>query len=264
MWPFKKNSLQLKPDAADTRRLFDRFTFARFLTPAEQEALLTLVCAFLDQKRFTSRLTKAFTKYDCQDVAFLACLPILKLGLGCYDDWRSIIFVSGSGRVVQQDVDDSGVVHEYEDDIAGEVLPLGPVVISLEELALSGQGTGYNVVIHEMAHKLDMLDGAFNGCPAYRDHAMPDPQRVAWTKAFSNAWQDFSRLLDGAQGRAAKRGIRVRKGRLPLDDYAGESPEEFFAVCTEEFFERPFHLRRVYPSVYEVLCDYFGLNPYSG
>ncbi len=44
---------------------------------------------------------------------------------------------------------------------------------------------------------------------------------------------------------------------LPLDPYALEAPEEFFAVATECFFERPDHLEAVFPEVYRQLKAFY-------
>jgi len=42
-----------------------------------------------------------------------------------------------------------------------------------------------------------------------------------------------------------------------LDEYAAESPAEFFAVLSEAFFETPERLEHRFPAVYELLCRYY-------
>ena len=37
----------------------------------------------------------------------------------------------------------------------------------------SGQCENYNVVIHEMAYKIDILDGEANGCPSLYRYMAP-------------------------------------------------------------------------------------------
>jgi Mlc titration factor MtfA (ptsG expression regulator) len=42
-----------------------------------------------------------------------------------------------------------------------------------------------------------------------------------------------------------------------LDPYAAESPEEFFAVMSEAFFELPLEVRSALPEVYRQLVAFY-------
>jgi len=135
------------------------------------------------------------------------------------------------------------------------VLQLGPVVLSWEDVKDAGQGRGYNVVIHEMAHKLDARNGEMDGSPP-----LSPENREAWRAAFTHAYNDFcNQVKKASHGRAENE--RQRFARLPLDDYAAESPVEFFAVVCEAFFERPLRLRKEWPAVYACLVDFFKSDP---
>jgi hypothetical protein len=105
---------------------------------------------------------------------------------------------------------------------------------------------GYNVVIHELAHKLDMRNGDANGHPPL--HAgMSD---AAWARDLSGDYGDLSR--------------RVRRGEeTPIDPYGAESAGEFFAVCSEAFFELPHLLRDEYPATYAQLVAFYRQDPTS-
>lgn len=177
-----------------------------------------------------------------------ACLPILNLGMSWYDGWSSIILTPREYRVDNREVDESGVVHEYRDEVSGEVLELGPVIFSLEDI--QNAGGGYNVVIHEMAHKLDGRNGAFDGMPPLPDRA----QAAAWRKSFGGA---FEKLRNAGSGRIKSPLLRR------VDSYAAEDPSEFFAVSCEYFFERPHFLLSVFPEVYARLADFFRQDPAS-
>jgi len=124
------------------------------------------------------------------------------------------------------------------------------VLFSLPDVRESGFGDGYNVVVHEMAHKLDERDGGLDGCP-------PLPRsmsRRAWRAAFGDAYADFQvRVARSSSGRRVG-----RASRLPLDEYAAESPDEFFAVACEAFFDAPQRLEAAYPEVYELLGRFFS------
>jgi len=192
-------------------------------------------------------------------VAAQACLPLLGLGLEWYSDWSTIIVTPREYDVRKRDLDEAGVVHEYDDEFAGEAFDLGPVALSRVDIEASGWGDGYNVVIHEMAHKLDGRDGVFDGCPPL--HRGMD--YGAWRSAFSAAYEDLRSRLDRPAPRRP-RGSRPKGGvrRGPrLDPYAAESPDEFFAVCCEYFYERPALLRSEYPEVFAQLALFFRRDP---
>jgi hypothetical protein len=113
--------------------------------------------------------------------------------------------------------------------MAGEAWGRGPVILSWADVLDAGKKPGHNVVIHEMAHKLDMLNGDANGFPPL--HRRMD--RRVWSQVFSSAWD---RLKEEQRN----------GGELPIDPYALESPAEFFAVASEQFFETPATLARAF------------------
>ena len=118
------------------------------------------------------------------------------------------------------------------------------MILSWADVEAGQERDGYNVVIHELAHKLDMLDGAANGCPPL--HAGMSPQR--WAAVFSAAYDDLCRRVDAHEETA-------------IDPYASESPAEFFAVASESFFERPDLLQADYAELYEQLVAFYRQDP---
>ena len=98
-----------------------------------------------------------------------AALPVLNLGLDWYRGWHSVVLYPDEFRSRFEEVDEAGVVHEVEDWRSGESWTAGPLILSLDDLRWSGRGEGYDVVIHEFAHKLDMLNGDVDGMPALQD-----------------------------------------------------------------------------------------------
>jgi Mlc titration factor MtfA (ptsG expression regulator) len=103
-----------------------------------------------------------------------------------------------------------------------------------------------NVVLHEFAHKLDMLNGVADGLPPL--HVGMD--RAAWKAAFAAAYEGFCDALE--------------RGRDTwLDPYAAEHPSEFFAVVSEAFFEDGAQTRRRYPEVYDQLRLFYRQDPAS-
>jgi Mlc titration factor MtfA (ptsG expression regulator) len=210
---------------------------------------------FLAVKEFVPIGGAAPDGLDEATIAVLACLPIVWLGPAWYDDWTTVLVAPAGFVHSMVDVDGAGVVTEYDDELSGRVTEMGPVLLSLADVRDSGRGDGYNVVIHEMAHKLDGRDGALDGCP-------PLPRsmsRAAWAAAFAAAYGDFL----GRVGRGGRGGRRSRASRLPLDEYAADSPEEFFAVSCEAFFDTPHRLRDAYPEVFGLLTGFFASNAQS-
>jgi len=178
-------------------------------------------------------------------IAALACLPILELGIDCYAGFVSIVVHPDEFVVRNREYDDEdGVVHVGDDVLSGEAWEQGPIVLAWSEVEASGVGSGFNVVVHEFAHKLDLLDGAINGMPPLHRDMRGD----AWVTAFQEAYDDLNRRID-------------RGENTWLDPYAGQDPGEFFAVCSEMFFDVARELRDRYPGIYAQLRAYYRQDP---
>ena len=178
-------------------------------------------------------------------IAALACRPILGLGLDYYENFLSVIVYPEEFLVRNREsVDEAGVVHTRDEVLSGEAWDQGPVILAWQDVNASGRGDGYDVVAHECAHKLDLLDGDMNGCPPLNRGMRAD----AWSKSFQVAYDDLIRRLD--------------RGEEPwLDPYAAEEPAEFFAVCTEMFFDVPVAFLDEYPEIYAQLAAFFRQDP---
>jgi hypothetical protein len=210
--------------------------------PVDQR-LRDLALLFLAEKQFTGAQGLEVTDAMRVSIAAQACLPILELGLDWYAGFTGIVVYPGDFRVQRSEMDEDGVVHEWEDELAGEAMPGGPVVLSWDAAA---HDPAANVVLHEFAHKLDMLNGAADGLPPL--HVGMD--RAAWKAAFAAAYEGFCDALE--------------RGRDTwLDPYAAEHPSEFFAVVSEAFFEDGAQTRRRYPEVYDQLRLFYRQDPAS-
>ncbi|OYY92692.1 MAG: hypothetical protein B7Y41_14910 [Hydrogenophilales bacterium 28-61-23] len=212
------------------------------------EAEKARLCELADQLS----LDKAFTPVSGAEldasmrasIALQAALPIMNLGYPAYQGWREIILYPAEFVPDREVTDDFGVVHRVRHPLSGEAWEGGPLVLSLADVAASGHCQGYNVVIHEFAHKLDMRNGAVDGLPAL--HA--GMSVAAWAAAFNAAYQDFCLRVDAGEDGE-------------IDSYASESPAEFFAVLTEYFFEAPDVLQERYPAVYQQMRLYYRQDP---
>jgi len=207
----------------------------------DSKKLKDLVLLFLADKEFAGAHGLPVTDQMRVAIAAQACLPILELGLDWYAGWHGIVVYPGDFRVRRREMDEAGVVHEWDDDLAGEAMPGGPVVISWDAAA---HDPHMNVVIHEFAHKLDMANGPADGRPPLH----PGMDARAWACAFEEAYEGFCDALE-------------RGKDTWLDPYAAEHPSEFFAVISEAFFEDPAETKRRYPAVYEQLKLFYRQDP---
>lgn len=210
-----------------------------------RDRLRELSGEFLRSKRIEAAGGLALEEHMRLAIAAQACVPVLSLGLRWYRGWTSVIVYPAGFVARHQYTDEAGVVHDVERPLIGESWEQGPLILSWEDVEDDIRaGSGGNVVIHEVAHKLDSLNGVINGMPPLHS----DMRRSAWTEALSSAFEDLTRRLE-------------RGEPVPLDDYAAEDPGEFFAVVSEAFFIEPETLAGSYPRVYEQLCDFYRQDP---
>lgn len=175
-------------------------------------------------------------------IAVQACILILNLDLDYYRGWVEVIVYPDEFVPEREVVDDAGVVHTSREPMSGEAWLHGPVILSWADVEYAVEGA--NVVIHEFAHKLDMLNGDANGFPPL--HAAMS--RADWASAFSTAYGDFCKRVDSDED-------------TEIDPYAAENPGEFFAVMSEAFFETPRTVRDEYPQVYAQLVRFYRQDP---
>ena len=218
------------------------------LGAADRGRLRELALLFLHEKRFEPARGFSITDEMRIRVAMLGCLPILNLGLDSYATFTSIVLYPDEFLVRDREVvDDDGVVHTGDDLLSGEAWQQGPVLLAWSEVEQSGRGEGYNVVVHELAHKIDMLNGEVDGVPPlHADMRLPE-----WTAAFDEAYESLLDQLD-------------RDEEPWLDPYGAEDPAEFFAVCSEMFFDVPERFAQEYPRVYEQLAAFYRQRPGAG
>jgi Mlc titration factor MtfA (ptsG expression regulator) len=226
------------------RSVLDRYPFTRTLTPEERARLRDRVVLFLHEKSIVGAGGLALRDEMRMCIAAQACMLILNLDLDYYRGWVEVIVYPDEFVAEYEYVDEDGIAHRVEEPMTGESWLEGPVILSWADAELRGGETGYNVVIHEFAHKLDMLNGDANGFPPL--HAGMD--RAAWSRAFSAAYEDFKGRVE-------------RREASEIDAYAAEHPAEFFAVLSEAFFETPRAVLGEYADVYRQLAGFYRQDP---
>lgn len=228
------------------KRTLVRFPFLRWRTQEEQAELRRLTRLFLDRKEFTAAGGLRLTNAVVVSIAAQAVLPVLKLGLARYDGFVGIVVHPDQVVARRQVQDDDGLVHEYDETLAGEAVQGGPVMLSWRDVREAGRpgSTGYNVVIHEFAHVLDLADGLSDGVPLLPTGL----SRAAWLAVLEPQFEAFVRRVDADEPTV-------------LDPYGASGIDEFFAVASESFFVAPQALRREHAALYALLTGYYRQDP---
>ncbi len=201
---------------------------------------------FLTEKSFEGCAGLEVTEQMRVVIAAQACLLLLNGKGDFYPGLRSILIYPEAYRSRRAALFSSHH-HEGEESInAGESWSSGSVILSWHDVRHGARDKrdGYNVVIHEFAHQLDQASGDADGAPPLHHRS----GYRTWSRVLGEAYQEFQGNLD-------------RGRRTVFDEYGATAPEEFFAVATETFFEKPRQLREAYPDLYDEFKAYYELDP---
>jgi Mlc titration factor MtfA (ptsG expression regulator) len=222
------------------------------LDPAEQKRLRDLILVFVAEKHWEGCGGLSLTDEMKVTIAAQACLLVLELPHRLYENVESIfVYPSTVLRPEQRDgvfVRASQRVASGPIALLGEAHVRGPVVLAWDRVLRDGQRPrdGHNLVYHEFAHKLDMLDGDADGTPPLATRE----DRARWHQVCERAF-------------LALCARKERGERSFIDQYGATNEAEFFAVVTEHFFDQPGALRREEPALYEVLSAFYRQDPAS-
>ncbi|KWO08033.1 zinc-dependent peptidase [Burkholderia cepacia] len=236
----------------------ERLPFLAALSPDALGQLRELTSLFVAKKSFSTAHGLELTDAMIVAIAAQACLPVLNLDLSLYDGWVGVVVYPGEFVIRKTVQDEDGVVHEVEQDASGEAWEGGPVILSWEDAQMTDGRDAYNVVIHEFAHKIDMVNGAADGYPPlFRRWHAPHLDAQAWADVFEHAYDQFCARVDAVPDRAW---ARFERESL-IDPYAADHPSEFFAVCSEALFVRPKAFESEFPELYRLLARYYRQDP---
>jgi Mlc titration factor MtfA (ptsG expression regulator) len=220
-----------------------------YLEAREQQHLCQLVQLFVAEKEWEGCNGLVLTDEMKVTIAGQACLLLLGLvdslrGPELYANVETIL-VYPSTFVPRRQEDSIFAIPGIEHPmlpLIGEAHRRGPVILTWDAVRRSGRRPelGQNVVYHEFAHKLDMLDGAVDGVPPLADEA----EYERWNRVCKAEYERLRALSD-----AGREGV--------LDPYGSTDEGEFFAVITEAFFDVPIELAEEYPALYEVLSAFY-------
>ncbi len=219
-------------------REFDHWSL---LDDAELERMRMLVARFVRENNWEAAQGMELTDDVKVVIAAQASMLLLGLDIDEFFDVTSVIVHRSTVRLSGTHRGAAGTVTSGTQHLAGQAHPKGPVLLSWSAVQRGARRPehGSNVVYHEFAHRLDMLDGITDGTPP-----LGDPVAVArWVEVCTAAFE------------------RVQAGDSVLRGYAATNPAEFFAVSTELFFNRPCDLRDHEPALYAELQAFYGQDP---
>jgi Mlc titration factor MtfA (ptsG expression regulator) len=240
---FKRNAPRIDSDLWLATR--NSVPWVAALDHARDARLQALAARFLRDKTITPVGDLVLDEHQRLQLAALCCLPLLEFGAEGLRGWSQLIVYPDAFRVNRSHVDAAGVLHEWDDELIGEAWEHGPVILSWADIEadLQAPREGFCVVVHEIAHKLDALDGVLDGTPP-----LPGHWQREWARDFQQAFEALAQDIDAGRETA-------------VDGYAAEAPEEFFAVCSEYHFSDPQLLRESMPQVANHLQRFYGTSP---
>jgi MtfA peptidase len=227
--------------------VLQHYPFLSARPAGELEQLKALSEQFLASKEFHGAGGLAITDAMAVAIAAQAVLPVLHLGLAWYGDFVGIVVHPDEVVARRTVMDELGIVHDYDEVLSGEAMEGGPVMLSWHDVDHAGSTAdeGYNVVIHEFIHKIDMRDGAPDGCP-------PLPSRAAhdrWRRVMQAEYDAFREKVIVAE--------RFGGAEAWLDPYGATGIDEFFAVACEAYFVNRQRFAREFPALLALFDDFF-------
>jgi hypothetical protein len=236
--------------AALWQAVLARHPFLAQRDAAEVDRLRQLAAQFLAQKEFHGAGGFVISDEVALSIAAQAVLPVLHLGLAWYDDFVGIVVHADEVVARRTAMDETGVVHDWEEVISGEAMDKGPVMLSWKDAAGARVPAheGYNVVIHEFIHKIDMRDGRADGCPPLPTRAA----RRAWMETMGREYEAFREKAIIAE--------RFGGDETWLDPYGASSIHEFFAVACEAYFVAPKRFREEHAALAQLFDGFFSAS----
>ena len=216
------------------------------LTEQEQSKLVTLAERFLQQKRLVPLQGFELDSLRSCRIALLFCLPVLELGLEWLDGFHEVLIYPAPFMVDDEWEDDIGLVHNQRIVQSGQSWQQGPIVLNWLDIQDSFDASGFNLIIHEVAHKLDTRNGdRASGVPF-----IPLREVAGWEHDLHAAMNNIQEEIE-----------LVGENAASIDAYAASDPAECFAVLSEYFFSAPELFAPRFPSLWQRFCQFYQQDP---
>lgn len=212
----------------------------------EQAKLLVLADRFLQQKRLVPLQGLEMTPLIEARIALLFCLPVMELGLEWLDGFHEVLIYPAPFVVDDEWEDDIGLVHNQRMVQSGQSWQQGPIILNWLDIQDSFDASGFNLIIHEVAHKLDSRNGdRASGIPL-----IPLREVAGWEHDLHAAMNNIQDEID-----------LVGESAASIDAYAATDPAECFAVLSEYFFSAPELFAPRFPALWQRFCHFYQQDP---
>ncbi|MEH6345190.1 MAG: zinc-dependent peptidase [Bermanella sp.] len=222
---------QWSPDWSEF--LKDTVAFYKDLSNSDQDLFNRRVFLFLQ----TTSVESSYSDVTDEDKLLVAASAIIPVW--GFIDWH--YFNLKAVHLLPASFNDKFECYQADSQITGMVgtgAMNGKMALSKPALyqGFSNSRDKQNVGIHEFVHLIDMSDGE---CDGY-------PERLK-EFSFSIPWFELV-------GRKIK---AIKDSDSNIREYGATNRQEFFAVASEYFFERPDMLSRKHPKLYKSLSDFY-------
>ncbi|MTH48050.1 DgsA anti-repressor MtfA [Intestinirhabdus alba] len=216
------------------------------LSAQEQDRLTALAERFLRQKRLVALQGFELTALSSARIALLFCLPVLELGIEWLDGFHEVLIYPAPFVVDDEWEDDIGLVHNQRVVQSGQSWQQGPIILNWLDIQDSFDASGFNLIVHEVAHKLDMRNGdRASGIPP-----IPLREVTSWEHDLHAAMNNIQDEID-----------LVGETATSIDAYAASDPAECFAVLSEYFFSAPELFAPRFPALWQRFCQFYRQDP---
>lgn len=216
------------------------------LSAQEQARLIALAERFLQQKRLVALQGFKLDSLKSARIALLFCLPVLELGIEWLDGFHEVLIYPAPFVVDDEWEDDVGLVHNQRVVQSGQSWQQGPIILNWLDIHDSFDASGFNLIIHEVAHKLDMRNGdRASGIPL-----IPLRDVASWEHDLHAAMNNIQDEID-----------LVGETASSIDAYAAVDPAECFAVLSEYFFSAPELFAPRFPALWQRFCQFYRQDP---
>ncbi len=243
-WPWHIHNA--KVDSTDLWMKASSIPLLSPLTPLEKSRLIALAEQFIASKRIVPLQGVLIDDIMHARIALLFSLPILEFDIQWLDTFHEVLLYPAPFIVNDEWQDDMGLVHTGKMVQSGQSWEQGPIVLNWLDIQDSFDLSGFNLIIHETAHKLDMRNGGHaTGVPP-----IPLREVACWEKAIRDAMDNIQNESD-----------LVGEDNTSVDAYAATEPSECFAVLSEYFFSAPDLLAARFPDIYRHFKSFYRQDP---
>ncbi|NQZ09398.1 MAG: zinc-dependent peptidase [Algicola sp.] len=213
--------------------LNEQVDFYRSLNDEDKQLFVQRVGLFVNTTEICGRGIEV-TDNDRVLVAASAIIPVWSFADWHYFNLQTVILLPGA---FNEDYE-----HGKQDSLitgmVGTGFMKGKMLLSQPALhyGFANEKDKKNVGIHEFAHLIDMADGDCDGFP----------ERMS-KYAYFQPWIKF----------VEKKISDIHQKNSNINPYGGTNEQEFFAVTTEYFFERPQLLKKKHPQLYDELMAFY-------